>query len=280
MKKPRLICIGDLMLDVVVRADVALESGTDVPGTVRFRLGGSAGNTCRAFVALGGSASFVGAVGSDSVGKRLDAALTAAGVTTHLVRARGLTARLTAIVAADGERSFVTDRGVADSLRASDLKRSWFVRANALHLPAYSLLTEPLAGASVAAAEMARSKRPAVISVDLASRAPLLAAGADNALRAVRAVAPDVLFANMDEVRALVGRRGTRRLLDIAPLVVVKIGPGGCQLVWHDGSRASVLEMEVATKPITGADTTGAGDAFDAAFLYSMLSGGFARGGM
>jgi sugar/nucleoside kinase (ribokinase family) len=94
----------------------------------------------------------------------------------------------------------------------------------------------------------------------------------------VRAATPDVLFANVDEVSALVGRRGSRRLLDIAPLVVVKLGAGGCHLVWHNGSRASVLEMEVATKPLVAADTTGAGDAFDAGFLHSLLTGGFVAG--
>ena len=56
VKKPRLVCLGDLMLDVVVRPSSAIESGTDVPGAIRFRAGGSAANTCRSFVALGGSA--------------------------------------------------------------------------------------------------------------------------------------------------------------------------------------------------------------------------------
>jgi sugar/nucleoside kinase (ribokinase family) len=109
--------------------------------------------------------------------------------------------------------------------------------------------------------------RGGLVSVDLASRAPLLAAGADNGLRAVRAVAPDVLFANLDEVAALVGRRGARRLLDVAPAVVVKLGPGGCRVLWRGSARRSVLEIEVATKPLTAVDTTGAGDAFDAGFL-------------
>ena len=233
------------MLDVVVRASTDLELGTDVPGTVRFRLGGSAGNTCRAFVALGGKAALVCTAGDDALGKRLVSAHRADGVSVHAVTTRGSTPRLLALIAPSGERSFVTDRGVADALAPSALKPSWFARADAVHLPAYSLLAEPMASASLAAAAMAR-RNGALISVDLASRAPLLAAGADKGLRAVRAASPHVLFANLDEVRALVGRRGARRLLDVAPLVVIKLGAGGCQLVWHnaigrvgagDGSR-------------------------------------------
>jgi len=38
--EPTLVCLGDLMLDVVVRASTPIERGTDVPGDVRFRLFG------------------------------------------------------------------------------------------------------------------------------------------------------------------------------------------------------------------------------------------------
>jgi sugar/nucleoside kinase (ribokinase family) len=276
MKKPRLACIGDLMLDVVVRPSAELATGTDIPGSVRLRLGGSAGNTCRMFVALGGAATFVGAVGSDPLGRRLAAALADAGVTTHLVGANGLTPRLAALIAPNGERSFITERAVADSLHASDLKQRWFARADALHLPAYSLLHPPLSEASLRAASLVRA-RGGLVSVDLASRAPLLAVGADAGLRAVRDCAPDILFANRDEMSALVGARGARKLLDVAPIVVVKLGSAGCRVLWRGTAGAAPLEIEVATKPMKATDTTGAGDAFDAGFLFSLLSGGFDR---
>jgi sugar/nucleoside kinase (ribokinase family) len=274
MKKPRIVCVGDLMLDVVVRSTVDIDVGTDVPGSVRFRLGGSAGNTCRAFVGLGGKAALVCTTGDDSLGRRLMAAHRAEGVSVHAVLVPGMTARLAALIAPSGERSFITDRGVADSLSPSALKSRWFARADVLHVPAYSLLVAPLSDACVAASNMVRA-RGGLVSVDLASRAPLLAAGADNGLRAVRAVAPDVLFANLDEVAALVGRRGARRLLDVAPVVVVKLGSGGCRVLWRGAARRSVLEIEVATKPLGAVDTTGAGDAFDAGFLYSLVMSGF-----
>ena len=274
MKKPRIVCIGDLMLDVVVRASTDVEHGTDIPGTVRFRAGGSAGNTCRTFVGLGGKAALVCATGNDALAKRLVSAYRASGVTVHAVAGRGSTPRLAAVIAPSGERSFITERGVADSLSPSALKPAWFARADALHVPAYSLLRAPVSDAALYAAKLVRA-RGGLVSVDLASRAPLIAAGADNGLRAVRAASPHVLFANLDEVRALVGRRGARRLLDVAPLIVVKLGPGGCQLVWHNQSTGSVSEMEVAAKPLVATDTTGAGDAFDAGFLYSLLVSGF-----
>ena len=41
----RLVFLGDLALDVVLRPDTRLVVGTDVPGRVQFRAGGSAANS-------------------------------------------------------------------------------------------------------------------------------------------------------------------------------------------------------------------------------------------
>ena len=270
MRNPRLVCIGDLMLDVVVRAGAQLEPGSDTPGTVRFRLGGSAGNTCRAFVALGGRASLVCAVGDDGLGRLLISAHRAEGVTVHAVRVRGRTPRLVAHVASDGERSFVTDRGVADSLPPSALNPRWFGRGNILHVPAYSLLTSPLCDASAVAASLA-GRGGGSVSLDLASRAPLLAAGPEW-LRAVCGVVhPTFIFANRDEVVAVVGSDDPRPLLELTGVVVVKLGADGCRVLWHEPRGRGAMEIEVATKAIRAADTTGAGDAFAAGFLYGFF---------
>ena len=278
MKKPRLVSIGDLMLDVMVRADEPLEAASDVPGTVRFRSGGSAANTTRAFAGLGGTAVMIGALGSDRIGRSVVGSLRSSGVVVHAVMRAGPTPRLAALIEPSGERTFITQRGVADQISASDLKSAWLARVDVLHLPAYSLLRPPLSEAALHAAQVIRSAS-GLVSVDLASRAPLLAAGSDHGLRAVRAAAPDILFANADEVAALVGRRGARRLLDVAPIVVVKQGSAGCHVVWRGlKSPSEVLEIAVATRPLVVHDTTGAGDAFDAGFLYVLVSGGHSAG--
>jgi sugar/nucleoside kinase (ribokinase family) len=272
-KRPRLACLGDLVLDIVVRAQAGVALGTDVPGTVRLRVGGSAANTARAFARLGGAASFIGAVGNDRLGTRMVASLRADGVTVHAIKRRGNTARLLALIDADGERSFVTERGAADSLRPSALKGSWLSGRDALHLPAYSLLKEPLSEAALTAAARVH-QYGGLVSVDLASHKPLLARGKAAAWEMIGAVSPDVLFANRDETAALVGARDARRLLQLAPLVVLKQGADGCRGVWSSAARAGFDAIDVPTKPVDGADTTGAGDAFDAGFLYALLRAG------
>jgi ribokinase len=274
-RRPRLVALGDLVLDIVIHPRDGVVSGSDVAGTIRFRSGGSAANTCRVFAALGGEASFIGTVGDDVWGRRLVAALRADGVRVHAPKARGATARLAALISAGGERSFVTQRGAADGLSAEQLNRTWIARTGALHLPAYSLLVEPLASAAREAAAHARRAR-ATVSVDLASRGPLLAGGRRAAKGRIREAQPDLLFANAAEARALAGRRGERSLLDLSPVVVIKEGAAGCRVIWRADSALAtdVLEVDVATAPVAASDTTGAGDAFDAGFLYAVLSSG------
>jgi sugar/nucleoside kinase (ribokinase family) len=265
--RPRLLTIGDLTLDIVVRQSAGIESGTDVPAAISFRAGGSAANTARAFARLGGAATFVGAVGDDRLAAVLASALRADGVRAALTHSRGRTARLVVSLAANGERSFLTDRGTADSLRWQPTFPALLKSTDALHLPAYSLLKKPLAETCMRAARLAR-KAGAWVSVDLASRRPLLAGGSVAARATIAAVAADVLFANRAEAAALVGPRNMRQLLELAPVVVVKAGAAGCTVYWRD------VEMEIAARPFAATDTTGAGDGFDAGFLYSLISCG------
>ena len=225
------------MLDVVVAPARVLESGTDVPGRVSLVQGGSAANTARWLGRLGARSSLITAVGRDAAGRVLVETLRNDGVTPRVVRVPGArTGRIGVLVAADGERSFVADRGAADHLRPEDLRAAWFSGADALHLPVYSLLGEPLGDAGRRAIELAR-EAGALVSVDLASIGPLLAEG----------------------------RRSARALI-----AEVKRGPKGATVLARVGD--GLTRFEVATTHVVAADTTGAGDAFDAGFLVGWFA--------
>lgn len=266
---PRIVVLGDLALDVVIRPRRPLETGSDVPGRIAFVQGGSAANTARWLARLGATTTLITAVGRDATGRALVDALRDDGVTVRAVRVAGvLTARIAVLVTAGGERSFVPDRGAADSLAPSDLRPAWFADATALHLPAYSLLGAPLGAAGRRAIELARSAG-AVVSVDLASIGPLMAGGRQAALELVRAASPDLLFATAAEADAILRGAPVVGLLDLAHVAVVKRGPKGATVLARSGGER--LRFEVATAPIDAADTTGAGDAFDAGFLFGWL---------
>jgi sugar/nucleoside kinase (ribokinase family) len=186
-------------------------------------------------------------------------------VTPHVVRVAGSrTGRIGVVVEADGERSFVADRGAADLIGPDDLKAAWFKGIDVLHLPVYSLIGHPLGATGRRSIELARAGG-AVVSLDLASTGPLLAGGRPVALELVGAVQPDFLFTTAAEATALLGARALAALLDLAGTAVVKRGAKGATVLTR--SEGGPLRFEVATTRLAAADTTGAGDAFDAGFL-------------
>jgi ribokinase len=266
---PAVIVLGDLVVDVVLALDRDLARGTDVTGRVMLRQGGSATSTARWLGRLGARSTLVCSIGRDAAGRALVAAVSRDGVAVRAVRVAGArTGRIGVLVEPGGERSFVTDRGAALSLRPEDLKAAWFAGADALHLPAYSLLDQPLGEAGMAAAVLAH-QLGLLVSVDLSSSAPLLARGRQTALSLILSAAPDVLFATRDESRALVGAKHEDQLLDLSPVAVIKRGRKGVVVLARDGRKR--LRFEVATRPVEAADSTGAGDAFDAGFLAGWL---------
>jgi ribokinase len=267
--RPAVVVLGDLVVDVVLAPDRDIERATDVTGRVMLRQGGSAASTARWLGRLGAKSTLITSIGRDVTGRALVAALTADKVQVRAVRIAGArTGRIGVFVEPGGQRSFVTERGAALRLRPEDLKAEWFAGADLLHLPAYSLLDQPLGRAGMVATRMAR-EAGALVTVDLSSSGPLLEHGRRAAVALVREASPDLLFATRDEARALLGAKGDERLLDLAPVAVVKRGKKGATILLRDGKAA--LRFEVATTPLKNVDTTGAGDAFDAGFLEAWL---------
>lgn len=274
----RVLVLGDLVLDVVLQASQPIESGTDVPGRVEIRQGGSAANAARWLARLGVRSQLVCAIGRDGAGRSLVAQLRRDSVEVRAVRIAGhRTGRIGVLVAPNGERSFVADRRAATRMTPGDLKPEWFDGIDLIHLPAYSLLVEPLGSAAVRAVELTRSRgaRGAKVAVDLASVGPLLTHGRREARELVASLRPDLVFATESEAEALVGRAGAEGLLDHAAVAVIKRGPRGARVfarVDHGQAEPEPpLRFDIATEAVPANDTTGAGDAFDAGFIAGWL---------
>jgi sugar/nucleoside kinase (ribokinase family) len=275
---PRVLVLGDLVLDVVLNASTPIETGTDVPGRVEIRLGGSAAVCARWLAQLGARSTLVCAVGRDGAGRSLIAQLRRDDVNVRAIRIAGhRTGRIGVLVAPSGERSFVADRRAATRMEPEDLKVEWFDDLDLIHLPAYSLLVEPLGSASARAVELARARSPrgVRVSVDLASVGPLLAHGRREARELIAGLRPDLVFATELEAEALLGRHAPEALMELAPIAVIKRGARGARVfarVDHGQTEAvPPLQFDIATTPVPVQDTTGAGDAFDAGFISGWL---------
>lgn len=270
MSSPRVVVVGDVMVDVTAALRSELAYGSDAPARIRIGWGGSGANTAAWLAAAGVPVVFVGRVGADDFGRAAVDDLTAHGVITHVgVDAARPTGTCIVIVHPDGERSMLPDAAANGGLRPEHLP---VVAAGShVHLSGYTLLNADSRDAGRAALTAARS-RGASTSLDAASAAPLAQVGPAAFLEWTRGA--DLLFANADEAGALGGDpdpvAAARILTATYAHVVVKLGAAGALSCTAD---AEPVRMESAQAPLI-VDTTGAGDAFAAGFLRTHLAGG------
>jgi sugar/nucleoside kinase (ribokinase family) len=257
-----LCTIGDLIEDVVVWLSAEPNLGTDTDSIIQRTRGGSAANVAM-FAALTGTESrFIGQVGSDALGQQLCSSLQQAGVDVCVI-AEGRTGSIVVLVQTNGERTFLTDRGVASHLSLVDA--NLMANVGILHVPSYSLVTEPLASTSLLYIKAAQS-RGAVISLDASSTSVLEHFGVARYKSLIQSIQPQVFLCNEDEA-GLLGVGATEGMPGAA-LTVIKRGAHSTLAISQNNERS-----EVAVAPVANiVDTTGAGDAFAAGFLPTFVA--------
>jgi sugar/nucleoside kinase (ribokinase family) len=252
-----IMSIGDLVLDITIVPEGRLRQDDDNPAVIRVGGGGQAANFCAWAAALGSPVRLVTRVGDDDRGRRLVTELEAVGVEVFAVWGAEPTGMIAVLIGPGGERTMATQRGASAGLRPNDLRKPWFRGVNLLHVPAYSLFTEPLATAARAAIDLVRNQN-GLLSIDLSSVAGLKEFGASRFADELTRLRPDLLFATGAESETL----GVP-MEDLAKIPVLKLGSDGCQ----------VLGRRIAAPHVEEVDPTGAGDALAAAFCVSYLDG-------
>jgi ribokinase len=250
-----MICtLGDLLLDVIVRAEQPLAPGADTPVETRLASGGQAANVASWVTVLGGSARLVAKRADDEAGRLAQSLLERRGVELAGPVVEGRTGVVVSFVGADGNRSMATDRGVSPELRAEELEPESFSGCAWLHVSGYSLLAEPIVDAALAGGRLARGEG-ARVSVDLSSWSTIREHGPERFRARLDELAPDVVFANEPEWEMVGGAYA------LAETAVVKRGSRGVEVRTADEvERHPPLPADVV-------DTTGAGDALAAGFL-------------
>lgn len=249
----KVVTLGDLMLDVIVRLEQPLAHGDDVRARTRTGAGGQAANVAAWAASLGADARCIAKRGDDAAGE-----LVARELASHRVElvgpvAAGATGVVVSLVGSDGDRSMASDRGVAPTLEPDELDAAWLA-CDVLHLSGYALLREPISRAAVLAARLAR-EGGARVSVDVAAWTEIRAFGPVQFRELLDSIGPDVLFATEAEWEMLGGAYLT------APTGLIKRGARGCTVVTGD------VRLDLAPAEADVVDSTGAGDALAAGFL-------------
>ena len=267
MADPRVLVVGDVMRDVIVRPEGPLLRGTDRRAAILSAFGGAGANQAAWLARFGAAVRLVACVGAADR-DAFAAQFRRHGIEPVLAAHPDLpTGTVVAVVDPDGERSFFTARGANDGLARRDLPADLLDGVAALHVSGYALVGPDTRETVLALLDEAR-RASLPVSFDPGSAAFVRELGATRVLDWLDGAALCLL--NAAEAEALTGvtfRDGQfAALLARFGLVVLKLGPAGAAARARDGGEW--LEHASAARAV---DTTGAGDAFCAAFLAARL---------
>ena len=266
----KILSIGDLLLDIVVRYDPASAEEDASPDMVQVLPGGSAANFAVHAARLGANVLFVSRVGPDWAGEMLARSLASEGVQSHIKVVDEATGRVLAMVDSRGRNRMWSYPGASGTISPDDLDPSWFVGLDAFHLTGYSLLRDRPRAAALRALELARQNGEPFCTLDPNPAHLMSDFGPSRFREMVESLHFDAIFPNLAEGRLLSGKDRPDEivsdLLVVAPIVVLTMGEEGC-IAARDRER-----IKVEAAPATLIDTTGAGDAFAAGFVVEYLN--------
>ena len=156
----RVVVLGDVMLDVIVRRLAPLAPTSDTPSSIRVARGGSGASLAVwPWLTAGHEVIYVGAAGNDGAATIVREALRAANVTAQLESVDAPTGTVVSLVGDDGQRAMLTDRGANSLLSESFVLGRLAVPFDHLHVSGYVLL-DPATRAIGVAALAPRERAP------------------------------------------------------------------------------------------------------------------------
>jgi len=262
----QILCIGDVMLDVVIRINTEVNYGSDTPAKISTHGGGAAANVASWLAFSNHEVQLVSRVGDDPAGTAVMAELDKLGVQHGNIVIQGAQTGVVAVlVDKTGERTMFPESGANSGLNLSDLPA--LENVSAVYLSGYSLLN-PASTTGVVAMVNAITSAKIPIIFDPASVGTMNHVG----LASVKNILPrmDIVILNEEEAFYLTGRSdiqlALKELNELVPIVVIKRGSQGAIAIKRD-----LDSVEVSAKSANVIDTTGAGDAFAAGFIGSWI---------
>jgi sugar/nucleoside kinase (ribokinase family) len=282
--------IGNAIVDVIASAEDALlvEHGLvkdamtlidaaaaerlyDTMGPGRETSGGSAANTVAGIAALGGRAAYIGKVADDQLGDVFTHDIRATGVTydTPPLKEGLSTARCLIFVTSDAHRTMQTFLGATTQLGPEDVNIGYITASEVVYLEGY-LWDQPRAKRAMREAAVTAHAAGVKVSLTLSDSFCVDRYRSEFLDLAEHHV--DILFANEMEILSLYQvhsfDEALQRVRGHCEIAALTRSEKGSVIV--SGEAVHVIDAVPAVKVV---DTTGAGDAYAAGFLYAYTRG-------
>ena len=263
MKK--ILCIGDLALDVISQLKEPINYGNDTASRISSHPGGQAANVATWITRTHSKAQLVARVGNDPVGFALISDLDKYGVEhMNLMHSGRPTGVVVILVDSNGERTMFPDNGANADLEVSDLPPLDDV--DGVYVSGYALLDFRSREAVLSMiAKIKAARKP--IYFDPTTTGAMKIVSRDEVLSWVSLM--DGILLNSEEALYLGDAKDVqtaeKNLTTYTPLVVIKLGSRGAMAVHND----IVAKVSAVTTNVV--DTTGAGDSFAAGFIPKWL---------
>ncbi|MGP8024304.1 MAG: carbohydrate kinase family protein [Methanobacterium sp.] len=228
--------------------------------------GGSAANTIIGLSRLGLKTGYIGKVSNDPEGNLILDNLKNEDVNINgIIIEEGRTGNVMGYVDLSGQRALYVDPGVNDLIKPEEIKIEYLKDIKILHLTSF-------VGDSIKAQESLLEELPANVKVSFDPGRIYAEKGLEYIKKILNRT--NILLVNEEELKLLTSHDYNTfedRIMDLMDfeidLIIVKRGDKGCY-VTNSKESHSVEAFQVKCK-----DTTGAGDAFNAGFLYGLLKG-------
>lgn len=264
--------VGDAMIDVVlplpnIKDIYSLSQGGVTNTKMKISAGGSA-NVAFYISQLGSNSAFIGKVGDDYWGRLFLDDLRKNNITANVSISRTEnTGVVFVLVFPDGERCFIDDRGANVGLKYEEIALDLIRDSKYIFFSGYSFQDETILNCIRKLLDVTANDTSIIFNPGAPNLAKEFRESFSNFIREY----VSILILNEAEAKYLTQGHSENEVIDsllsLADTVALTKGERG-SIVTRRGER-----HEIAASPIKVVDTTGAGDAYTAGFIYGLSHG-------